>query len=69
VDYIIFDHYVVPKPEFTGINDVQRMLNEEKDNTEYFRIRQALVYKGSNVGCVLKPVYPVDNNKDAETNH
>lgn len=69
VDYIIFDHYVVPKPEFMGINDVQRMLNEEKENTEYFRIRQVLFYKGSNVGCVLKPVYPVNSNKNAETNH
>ncbi|MCP5105122.1 MAG: glycosyltransferase family 39 protein [bacterium] len=65
VDYIVFDHYVVPKLEFLGINDVQRMLNEEKENPRYFRIRQPLFYKGKNVGYVLKPVYTAH----AQTNH
>lgn len=61
VDYIVFDHYVVSKPEFLGINDVQRMLNEEKENQKYFRIRQPLLYKGKNVGYVLKPVHDQTN--------
>ncbi len=61
VDYIVFDHYVVSKPEFLGINDVQRMLNEEKENQQYFRIRQPLLYKGKNVGYVLKPVHDQTN--------
>lgn len=61
VDYIVFDHYVVSKPEFMGINDVQRMLNEEKENQRYFRIRQPLLYKGKNVGYVLRPVHAQTN--------
>lgn len=62
VDYIIFDHYVVQKPEFLGVNDVQKILWEERENKTCFRIRQNLFYKGKNVGYVLKPVH-------AETNH
>jgi hypothetical protein len=62
VDYIIFDNYVVWKPEFTGINDVQKMLYEEKNNKQLFRIKWNLFYKGQNVGYVLKPVH-------AQTNH
>lgn len=61
VDYIVFDHYVVPQPEFLGINDVQRMLNEQKENGKYFRIRQPLLYKGKNVGYVLKPTHDQTN--------
>jgi len=61
VDFIVFDHYVVSKPEFLGINDVQRMLNEEKENQRYFRIRQPLLYKGKNVGYVLRPVHDQAN--------
>ena len=61
VDFIVFDHYVVSKPEFMGINDVQRMLNEEKENQRYFRIRQPLLYKGKNVGYVLRPVHDQAN--------
>ena len=56
VDYIIFDNYVVQKPEFLGINDVQRMLYEEKENQDLFRIKRNLFYKGNNVGYVLKPI-------------
>lgn len=61
VDYIIFDNYVVQKPEFLGVNDVQKILWEERENETYFRIRQNLFYKGENVGYVLKPVH-VDTN-------
>ncbi|HLP46763.1 MAG TPA: hypothetical protein VK469_12475, partial [Candidatus Kapabacteria bacterium] len=68
VDYIIFDYYVVQKPEFLGINDVRQMLLDEKENTRYFRIRQYLAYKGNNVGCVLKPVYDAYDDH-AETNY
>jgi len=57
VDYIIFDNYVVQKPEFLGINDVQRLLYEERKNKRYFHITKNLFYKGQNVGYVLKPVY------------
>ena len=56
VDYIIFDNYVVQKPEFLGINDVQRLLYEERENKRYFHIKKNLFYKGQNVGYVLKPV-------------
>ncbi len=62
VDYIIFDNYVVWKPEFTGVNDVQKMLYEEKNNKQFFRIKWNLFYKGQNVGYVLKPTH-------AQTNH
>lgn len=62
VDYIIFDHYVVQKPEFERLNDIQRMLNEQINNRGLFRIRQNLTYKGKLVGYVLKPV-------NAKTNH
>lgn len=62
VDYIIFDNYVVGKPEFQGYNDAQRLLYEEKENPQYFRIRKYLIYKGKNVGYVLKPVYDKTNH-------
>ncbi len=62
VQYIIFDHYVVNKPEFQRLNDIQRLLNEEKENKQLFRIRQYLNYKGQNQGYVLKPVYAQTNN-------
>jgi len=62
VDYIIFDNYVVRKPEFTGINDVQRILYEERENPQYFRMKKLLFYKGKNVGYVLKPIH-------VQTNH
>jgi hypothetical protein len=62
VDYIIFDNYVVRKPEFTGVNDVQRMLYEERENPQYFRMKKLLFYKGKNVGYVLKPIH-------VQTNH
>ncbi|MGE5342398.1 MAG: ArnT family glycosyltransferase [Candidatus Omnitrophota bacterium] len=56
VDYIVFDHYVVQRPEFLGVNDVHAMLWDEKDNPRYFWARKDLFYKGENVGCVLRPV-------------
>jgi hypothetical protein len=62
VDYIIFDNYVVWKPEFTGINDIQKMLYEEKNNKQLFRLKRNLFFKGQNVGYVLKPAH-------AQTNH
>lgn len=62
VDYILFDNYVVRKPEFLGINDVQRLLYEEKENNRLFRVKRNLFYKRKNVGYVLKPV-------DVQTNH
>lgn len=62
IDYVIFDHYVVQKPEFVLVNDMQRMLNEQKDNRRMFRMRKDLHYRGKNVGSVLKPAH-------AETNH
>ncbi len=65
VDYIIFDYYIVEKPEFLGLNDVRQMLLDEKENPRYFHVRQYLAYKGNNVGCVLKPVY----DDHAETNY
>lgn len=65
VDYIIFDYYVVQKPEFLGLNDVRQMLMDEKENLHYFHVRQYLTHKGDNVGCVLKPVY----DAHAETNY
>lgn len=61
VDYILFDDYVVQQPEFLGINDVHRMLYEEKENPNYFRIKKYLVYKGKSVGYVLKPNYDQKN--------
>jgi len=62
VDYIIFDNYVVPEPEFVNINQAKRMLYEEKENKTYFRVKKYLFYKGKNVGYILKPA-------DAQTNH
>ncbi len=62
VDYIIFDDYVVPKPEFMAVNDVHQMLFDEKENPKYFRIKKYLPYKGKNVGYVLKPI-------NVKTNH
>jgi hypothetical protein len=62
VDYIIFDNYVVPMPEFTDVNQAKRMLFEERENKTYFRVKKYLFYKGENVGYVLKPI-------DAETNY
>jgi hypothetical protein len=56
VDYIIFDDYVVPKPEFLAVNDVHQMLFDEKENPKYFRIKKYLPFKGKNVGYVLKPI-------------
>jgi len=55
VDYIIFDNYVVQKPEFIYINESQRFLFEERENTRYFKLKN-LFYKGQNVGYVLRPV-------------
>jgi hypothetical protein len=65
VDYIIFDYYIVEKPEFLGLNDVRQMLLDERENPRYFHVRQYLTYRGNNVGCVLKPVY----DDHAETNY
>jgi hypothetical protein len=62
VDYIIFDNYVVRKPEFTGINDVQRMLFEERNNRKLFHIKTNLFYKGENVGYVLKSAHDQTNH-------
>lgn len=62
VDYIIFDNYVVRKPEFTGVNDVQKMLFKERNNRKFFHIKTNLFYKGENVGYVLRPAH-------AQTNH
>jgi hypothetical protein len=62
VDYIIFDNYVVQKPEFLGINDVQRILYEEKENTKLFRIKRNLFHEGKNVGYVLKPIHDKTNH-------
>lgn len=55
VDYIIFDNYVVQKPEFLYINESKRFLFEERENTKYFKLKN-LFYKGQNVGYVLRPV-------------
>jgi hypothetical protein len=55
VDYIIFDNYVVQKPEFIYINESKRFLFEERENTKYFKLRN-LFYKGQNVGYVLRPL-------------
>ena len=55
VDYIIFDNYVVQKPEFVGINDVQRLLFQERANRAYFKLKP-LFYKGQNVAYVLRPM-------------
>jgi hypothetical protein len=56
VDYIIFDNYVVQKPEFLGVNDVKRLLFEERENPAYFTLKN-LFYKKQNVGYVLRPVF------------
>jgi len=58
VDYIICDNYVVPKKEFRDLNQAKRLLFEEHKNTAYFRVKKYLLYKGKNVGYVLKPVNP-----------
>jgi hypothetical protein len=55
VDYIIFDNYVVQKPEFIYLNESKRFLFEERENTGYFKLKN-LFYKGQNVGYVLRPV-------------
>ena len=55
VDYIIFDSYVVQKPEFIYINESKLFLFEERENTRYFKLKN-LFYKGQNVGYVLRPV-------------
>jgi hypothetical protein len=68
VDYIIFDNYVVQKPEFAGINDVQRLLFEERENRAYFKLKY-LFYKGQNVAYVLRPVLKPSPRTNAETNH
>jgi hypothetical protein len=62
VDYIISDNYVVPKEEFWHVNQAKRMLFEERENKNYFRVKKYLFYKGENVGYILKPV-------DVQTNH
>ena len=59
VDYIIFDNYVVQQPEFLGVNDVKRLLFEERNNTNCFKLRR-LYYKSQNVGYVLRPVIAGD---------
>jgi len=61
VDYIIFDNYVVQKPEFLGTNDVQKLLYEERENKRLFRLKKNLFYKGQNVGYILKPIYDKTN--------
>lgn len=58
VDYIIADSYVVPKPEFNDLNQAKRMLFEERENINYFRVKKYLFYKGENVGYILRPVSP-----------
>ncbi|UCH94980.1 MAG: hypothetical protein JSV88_32655, partial [Candidatus Aminicenantes bacterium] len=68
VDYIIFDSYVVQKPEFLGVNDVKRLLFEERENTRYFKLKN-LFYKRQNVGYVLRPVCKRLSMTNAETNH
>lgn len=55
VDYIIFDNYVVNKPEFIYHNETKLFLFEERENTKLFKLKN-LFYKGQNVGYVLKPV-------------
>ncbi len=55
VDYIIFDNYVVQKPEFLYINESKQFLFEVRKNTRYFKLKN-LFYKGQNVGYVLRPV-------------
>lgn len=55
VDYIIFDNYVVQKPEFIYLNETKLFLFEERKNTKYFKLKN-LFYKGQNVGYVLRPV-------------
>ncbi len=62
VDYVIFDNYVVQKAEFQGVNDIQKLLYEEKENKQYFRIKNYLFYKGRSEGHVLKTTY-------VQTNH
>ena len=55
VDYIIFDSYVVNKPEFNYLNEAKLFLFEERENTTLFKLKN-LFYKGQNVGYVLRPV-------------
>ena len=55
VDYIIFDNYVVKKPEFIYLNEGKLFLFQERENTRYFKLKN-LFYKGQNVGYVLRPV-------------
>lgn len=55
VDYIIFDNYVVQKPEFIYINETKLFLFEERENTKLFKLKN-LFYKGQNVGYILRPV-------------
>jgi hypothetical protein len=55
VDYIIFDNYVVQQPEFLYINESKRFLFEERENKNYFKLKN-LFYKGRNVGYVLRPI-------------
>jgi len=55
VDYIIFDNYVVNKPEFFYLNETKLFLFEERETENYFKLKN-LFYKGQNVGYVLRPV-------------
>lgn len=55
VDYIIFDNYVVQKPEFIYINEIKQFLFEERENPGCFKLKN-LFYKNQNVGYVLRPV-------------
>lgn len=55
VDYIIFDNYVVRKPEFNYLNEGKLFLFEERENINLFKLKN-LFYKGQNVGYVLRPV-------------
>ncbi len=55
VDYIVFDNYVVRKPEFVAVNDVKNLLYDERKNSTCFKLRN-LFYKRKNVGYILKTV-------------
>jgi hypothetical protein len=56
VDYIIFDSYVVKKPEFIYLNETKLFLFEERENIKLFKLKN-LFYKGQNVGYILRPIF------------
>lgn len=56
VHYVIFDNYVVQQPEFRRINEIKRILYDQRNNRKHYRLKN-LFYKGKNVAYALKVVY------------